>query len=148
MNVYFLPTLSVVFLLEYTFMLLLITSVKVRSTRTCMCEISSILLKFCAKFWQISSKMFVIPSSNLLSVWKEWQPCRLQACTLSESEIFRIYFSGNFITGVEQLHGNTYLWNTSHLTAFHAHILESCLRRGSQRNLWKFLQKKEILLVK
>ena len=26
-----------------------------------MCEISSILLKYCARFWQISSKMFVIP---------------------------------------------------------------------------------------
>ena len=64
----FLPTVSVVFFLEYTVMLLLITSVKVRSTRTYMCEISSILLKFCARFWQISSKMFVIPpqiSSNL-----------------------------------------------------------------------------------
>ena len=68
LNVDFLPTVSVVFLLEYTVMLLLITSVKVRSTRTYMCEISSILLKFCARFWQISSKMFVIPpqiSSNL-----------------------------------------------------------------------------------
>ena len=59
-----------VFLLEHTVMLLLITSVKVRSTRTYMCEISSILLKFCARFWQISSKMFVIPpqiSSILLN---------------------------------------------------------------------------------
>ena len=59
-----------VFLLEHTVVLLVITSVKVRSTRTYMCEISSILLKFCARFWQISSKMFVIPpriSSILLN---------------------------------------------------------------------------------
>ena len=61
MCVHIVPTVSVVFLLEYTVMLLLITSVKVRSTRTYMCEISSILLKFCERFWQISSKMFVIP---------------------------------------------------------------------------------------
>ena len=70
MNVDFLPTISVVFLLEYTVMLLLITFIKARSTRTCMCEISSILLKFCARFWQISSKIFVILpqiSSNLLN---------------------------------------------------------------------------------
>ena len=65
------------FLLEYTVMLLLITSVKVRLTRTCMCEISSILLKFCAKFRQ-TSKMFVIPPqiSSIFSPGKEWQPCR------------------------------------------------------------------------
>ena len=77
MNVHFLPTVSMVFLLEHTVMLLLITSVKVRSTRTYMCEISSILLKFCARFWQISSKMFVIPPqiSSIFSAWKEWQPC-------------------------------------------------------------------------
>ena len=50
LNVDFLPTVSVVFLLEYTVMLLLTTSVKVRSTRTYMCEISSIILKFCARF--------------------------------------------------------------------------------------------------
>ena len=70
LKVHFLPAVSVMFLLEYTVMLLLITSVKVRSTRTYMCEISSILLKFCARFWQISSKMFVIPpqiSSILLN---------------------------------------------------------------------------------
>ena len=72
----FLPTVSVVFLLEYTVMLLLITSVKVRSTRTYMCEISSILLTFCARFWQISSKIFVIPPqiSSIFSAWREWQP--------------------------------------------------------------------------
>ena len=77
MKVHFLPTVSVVFLLEYTVMLLLITSVKVRSTRTYMCEISTILLKFCARFWQISSKMFLIPPqiSSIFSAWKEWQPC-------------------------------------------------------------------------
>ena len=61
LNVDFLPTVSAVFLLEYTVMLLLTTSVKVRSTRTYMCEISSILLKFCARFWQFFSKNFVIP---------------------------------------------------------------------------------------
>ena len=58
-------------------MLMLVTSVKVRLTKTYMCEISSILLKFCARFWQISSKMFVIPPqiSSIFSAWKEWQPC-------------------------------------------------------------------------
>ena len=82
MNVDFLPTVSVVFLLEYTVMLLLTTSVKVRSTRTHMCEISSIILKLCARFWQISSKIFVIRPqiSSIFSALKEWQPCSL--CTL------------------------------------------------------------------
>ena len=69
MNAHFLPTVSVVFFLEYTVMLLLITSVKVRSTTTYMCEISSILLKFCARFWQIS----------IFSARKEWQPCTFRS---------------------------------------------------------------------
>ena len=47
-------------------MLLLITSAKVRSTGTYMCEIYSILLKFCPKFWQIYSKIFCNSSLNLL----------------------------------------------------------------------------------
>ena len=41
LKVHFLLTVSMLFLLEYTVMLLLITSVKTRSTRTYMCEISS-----------------------------------------------------------------------------------------------------------
>ena len=69
MNVHFLPTVSVVFFLEYTVMLLLITSAKVRSTTTYMCEISSILLKFCARFWQIS----------IFSARKEWQTCTFRS---------------------------------------------------------------------
>ena len=47
LKVHFLLAASMVFLLEYTVMLLLITSAKVRPTRVYMSEISSILLQFC-----------------------------------------------------------------------------------------------------
>ena len=77
LKAHFLHTVILVFLLEYTVMLLLITSVKVRSNRAYMCKISSILLKFCTRSWQIFSKMFVIPLqiSSIFRAWKEWQPC-------------------------------------------------------------------------
>ena len=61
MCVHIVPTVSVVFLLEYTVMLLLITSVKVRSTRTYMCEISSVSSNFVQGFDKSLQKLFVIP---------------------------------------------------------------------------------------
>ena len=114
MKVHFLTTASMVFFCEYIVMLLLITLVKETSTRTCMYEISSVLLKFSARFWQFS-KMLVIPP-QISSILFNFQRMERVATLLK-------WFSFSFSMKLQMFWQNVFAmihWKT--ILVFSAHL--------------------------